>query len=97
LAWLPFLSYDAKVSTANHLALIAMSFFFAFQSPSPSVKSSAFSHFPALLLCAILISVVFACVFHATVKERIVATIRYFVILVVVSVAIGWLMLPFSH
>ncbi|HEV2304327.1 MAG TPA: hypothetical protein VGR93_02310 [Candidatus Acidoferrales bacterium] len=85
------------MSAVNNLALIGMAFFFAFQSPSSNVQTSAFNHFPALLLCAILISAVFACVFHATVKERIVAAIRYFVILVVVSVAIGWLMLPFSH
>jgi hypothetical protein len=97
LAWLHALPYDVKVNAANNLALTAMTFIFTFQSPSSNVKTSGFGHFLALLLCAILVSVVFACVFHSSVKERTLAAIRYFVILVVVSVAIGWLMLPFSH
>ena len=49
-------------------------------------------HFPALVLCALLISIVFACVFEATAKERFFAAIRYFVLLVVVSIIAAWLM-----
>ncbi|MFZ0639318.1 MAG: hypothetical protein WA020_15070 [Candidatus Acidiferrales bacterium] len=53
--------------------------------------------FPALLLCALLVSVVFACVFQPTAKERFLAALRYFVFLVVLSVALAWLMYLLSH
>ncbi|MGB6717400.1 MAG: hypothetical protein WBE47_10660 [Candidatus Acidiferrales bacterium] len=53
--------------------------------------------FPALLLCALLISVVFACVFQRTAKERFLAALRYFLILVILSLAVAWLMYPLSH
>ena len=54
-------------------------------------------HFATLLLCALLISVVFGCVFHSTAKTRIFATVRYFLLLIIFTLALGWLMLPFSH
>lgn len=50
------------------------------------------SHFPILVLCALLIAVVFGCVFEDTAKARILASIRYLVLLVVTSVIAGWLM-----
>jgi hypothetical protein len=53
--------------------------------------------FPALLLCALLISVVFACVCEPTTKQRFFAAIRYFVIFVILSLAIAWLMYPFTR
>lgn len=55
------------------------------------------SNFSLLLLCALLISIVFACVFHPTAKQRVLAALRYFLILVVFSLALAWLMYPFSH
>ena len=54
-------------------------------------------HFGTLLLCALLISVVFSCVFHSTAKARILAALRYFLLLIIFTLALGWLMLPFSH
>ncbi|MGB6877558.1 MAG: hypothetical protein WBD87_16150 [Candidatus Acidiferrales bacterium] len=55
------------------------------------------SHLQSLLLCALLISIVFACVFEDTAKERFLSAIRYFVLLVVVSILAAWLMYLFSH
>lgn len=49
-------------------------------------------HFRVLVLCALLISIVFACVFEVTAKERFFAAIRYFVLLVVLSIISAWLM-----
>jgi hypothetical protein len=50
-----------------------------------------------LLLCALLISVVFACVYEPTTKQRFLAAIRYFVIFIILSLAIAWLMYPFTR
>lgn len=55
------------------------------------------SHFSAMLLCAALVSVAFAWLSRPTAKERIRCAIRYFVLFVAISVALGWLMYPFSH
>lgn len=52
---------------------------------------------PVLLICALLISVVFACVFHSRAKARFFAALRYFFFVVIVSLAVAWLMYPFSH
>ena len=54
-------------------------------------------HFATMLLCALLISIVFGCVFHSTAKARLLAALRYFLLLVIFALALGWLMLPFSH
>jgi len=54
-------------------------------------------HFATLLFCALLISIVFGCVFHSTTKTRILAVLRYFLLLVIFALALAWLMLPFSH
>ncbi|HLW81816.1 MAG TPA: hypothetical protein VKS20_07230 [Candidatus Acidoferrales bacterium] len=97
MSHLDVLSYDVTVSIANYLALAVLLFSFQPAAHVTEPPGWPLGHFATLLLCAILISVVFACVFHSSVKERALAAIRYFVILVVVSVAIGWLMLPFSH
>jgi len=55
------------------------------------------SNFSLLVLSALLISIVFACVFHPTAKTRVLAAVRYFLILVIFSVALAWLMYPFSR
>lgn len=72
---------------------------FVNSSPALSLLSFQFpsSNFSLLLLSALLISIVFACVFHPTAKERVLAALRYFLILVIFSMALAWLMYPFSH
>ncbi|MHB8540157.1 MAG: hypothetical protein ACYDCD_04330 [Candidatus Acidiferrales bacterium] len=54
-------------------------------------------HFSAMLLCAVLISVALASLGKPTMKERFTCALRYFALFVVVSVALAWLMYPFSH
>jgi hypothetical protein len=53
--------------------------------------------FPALLLCAALISVAFAWLSRPTLKERVLCALRYFLYFVLVSLALAWLMYPFSR
>ena len=50
-----------------------------------------------MLVCAGLISVAFASLSQPTVRKRFSRALLYFVLFVVISVAIGWLMYPFSH
>jgi len=50
-----------------------------------------------MLVCAALISVVFASVSKATGKERVAFAVRYFALFMAISVLLGWLMYPFSH
>ena len=57
----------------------------------------ALSHFASLLLCAALISTVFACVFKPTAKERFLSAIHYFVAFVVFSVLFAWVMFAVFH
>lgn len=54
-------------------------------------------HFPALLLCVLFMSIVFACVAESTAKERALAVIRYFVILAALSIGLAWLMYFFTR
>jgi hypothetical protein len=55
------------------------------------------SLFRSLLLCALLMSIVFACISQSTPKERFLAVIRYFVIFVILSIALAWLMYAFTR
>ena len=55
------------------------------------------SHFSTLLLGAALISVALASLAKPTAKERFTCAIRYFALFVVISLALAWLMYPFSH
>jgi hypothetical protein len=50
-----------------------------------------------MLLCAGLISVAFASLSRLTARKMVSRALLYFVLFVVISVAIGWLMYPFSH
>ena len=50
-----------------------------------------------MLLSAGLISVAFASLSEPTAGKRFSRALPYFVIFVVISVALGWLMYPFSH
>ncbi len=54
-------------------------------------------HFLAMLLCAGLISVAFASLSQPTAGKRFSRALLYFVLFVVIPVAIGWLMYPFSR
>ncbi|HLJ40485.1 MAG TPA: hypothetical protein VKT50_03250 [Candidatus Acidoferrales bacterium] len=54
-------------------------------------------HFPAMLLCAGLISAAFAALSQPMAEKRFSRALLYFALFVVISVAIGWLMYPFSH
>ena len=54
-------------------------------------------HFSTMLLCALLISVALASLAKPTIKERVTCAIRYSALFVVISVALAWLMYPFSH
>jgi hypothetical protein len=54
-------------------------------------------HFTSLLLTALLISVIFAWLTRTTTKERIACALRFFLYFVVISVALGWLMFPFTR
>ncbi|HEV2297236.1 MAG TPA: hypothetical protein VGR72_01815 [Candidatus Acidoferrales bacterium] len=55
------------------------------------------SHFSAMLFCAAAISIAFAWLSRRTRKERILCALRYFLYFVVVSLALAWLMFPFSR
>ncbi|MHB8484114.1 MAG: hypothetical protein ACYDCM_00080 [Candidatus Acidiferrales bacterium] len=61
------------------------------------IRGEFMGHFPAMLLCAGLISVAFAALSQRTAGKRFSRALLYFVVFVVISVAIGWLMYPFSH
>lgn len=74
-----------------------MSSLFEHQASSVQLPEWPLGHLSMLLLCALLISVVFSCVFHSTAKTRILAALRYFLLFVILTLALGWLMLPFSH
>ena len=50
-----------------------------------------------MVLCAALISVTLAWLSRPTTKTRLLCALRYFALFVVISVALGWLMYPFSH
>lgn len=56
-----------------------------------------FNHFSALVLCAALIAVAFGWLSRSTTKERVTSALRYFVLFVIIAVALGWLMYPFSR
>jgi len=55
------------------------------------------SHFSAMLLFALLVSLALACVTRRTTHERIKYAAWSFAMFVAVSVGIAWLMYPFSH
>ena len=54
-------------------------------------------HFSAMLLCAAVISIAFAWLSRPTRKERLFCVLRYFLYFVVISLALAWLMFPFSR
>lgn len=54
-------------------------------------------HFSAMLLCAAAISTSFAWLSRPTRKQRILFALRYFLYFLIVSLALAWLMFPFSR
>jgi uncharacterized membrane protein len=56
-----------------------------------------FTHFEALVVFALVISVAFALLSKQTTKERIRYLVWSFLAFVLVAVAIGWLMYPFPR
>lgn len=55
------------------------------------------THFESMLLFALFVSVAFGCLTHKTAADRVKSTLVAFGLFVLASVAIGWLMYPFSR
>ncbi len=54
------------------------------------------SHFAAMLVFALLVSVALACLTRRTTAERIRYALRTFLLFILVGVGFAWLMYPFS-
>ncbi len=59
--------------------------------------NSMLTHFQSLVLFAFLVSVAFGCLSKRTTAERIKSTLWIFTLFILVGVAIGWVMYPFSR
>ncbi len=55
------------------------------------------SHFPAMVLFAFLVSVVFGTIAKNTTRERIVYGAKSFALFVGIALLLGWLMYPFPR
>jgi hypothetical protein len=55
------------------------------------------SHFGAMMLFALLVSVAFACSGHRTLGMRIKYALLCFLLFLAIGVGIAWLMYPFSR
>ena len=55
------------------------------------------SHFPAMVIFAVVVSLVFAFLSKPTMVERLRYALWAFVAFLVVAIGIGWLMYPFSR
>jgi hypothetical protein len=55
------------------------------------------SHFGAMMLFALLVSVAFACSGHRTLAMRIKYALLCFLLFLAIGVGIAWLMYPFSR
>lgn len=54
-------------------------------------------HFPAMVLFAFLVSVVFAVIGKTTTRARIMYGIKSFVLFIGIAVLLGWIMYPFPR
>ncbi|MDE3178762.1 MAG: hypothetical protein KGM47_03800 [Acidobacteriota bacterium] len=54
-------------------------------------------HFPAMVLFAFLVSVVFAVIGRSTTRGRIAYGIKSFVLFIGIAVLLGWIMYPFPR
>ena len=61
------------------------------------VAARHLSHFGAMLIFALLVSVAFACSGHRTLAMRIKYALFCFLLFLVIGVGIAWLMYPFSR
>ena len=57
----------------------------------------AMSHFPAMVLYAFLVSVVFGVIAKSTTRERLLYGLKSFALFIVIALLIGWLMYPFPR
>jgi hypothetical protein len=57
----------------------------------------AVSHFPAMLLFAFLVSVVFGTIAKNTNRERVIYGLKSFALFIAVALVIGWIMYPFPR
>jgi hypothetical protein len=55
------------------------------------------SHFPAMILYAFLVSVVFGVIAKNTTRERFLYGLKSFALFVAIALLIGWLMYPFPR
>jgi hypothetical protein len=55
------------------------------------------SHVPAMLLYALLVSVVFGVIAKNTTRERLLYGVKSFALFVGIALLIGWLMYPFPR
>lgn len=55
------------------------------------------SHFPAMLVFSLLVSVVFGAIAKNTTRDRIIYGLKSFAMFVGIALLIGWLMYPFPR
>lgn len=55
------------------------------------------SHFPAMVLYAFLVSVVFGVIAKNTTRERLLYGLKSFALFIGIALLIGWLMYPFPR
>ncbi|HEV2379980.1 MAG TPA: hypothetical protein VG206_09325 [Terriglobia bacterium] len=55
------------------------------------------SHFPAMVLYAFLVSVVFGVIAKNTTRERLLYGLKSFALFIAIALLIGWLMYPFPR
>ena len=55
------------------------------------------SHFPAMVLYAFLVSVVFGVIAKNTTRERLIYGIKSFALFIGIALLIGWVMFPFPR
>ncbi|MGH9328215.1 MAG: hypothetical protein ACRD2B_16220 [Terriglobia bacterium] len=54
-------------------------------------------HFPAMVLFAFLVSVVFAVLGKDVLRERFFYGVKCFVLFIGIAILLGWIMYPFPH
>lgn len=57
----------------------------------------ALHHFAAMVLFAVLVSVVFGVLGKDTLRDRILYGVKSFVLFIVIAIALAWIMYPFPH
>jgi hypothetical protein len=57
----------------------------------------AIPHFPAMLLFAFLVSIVFGVLSKDTLRERVIYSLKTFCAFIGIALLLGWLMYPFPR